>query len=453
MIIEKWAEHLTSIKYEDLDREAVRWAKLRILDVLGCIAAGAFAEGNEKLVEIVKDWGGRPESTIFMFGIKVPLINAAMVNCIFARSFDFGPVHPEYEGKGVPGHISETSIPSALSIGEALRADGKRILTSLVLGEDIACRLLVASDFDLSQGWDCIGTVNAFAVTALYGYLFGLKEKEIRNAFGILLSLIGGSIQSVWDGSTSFKLIQGLPARNGIFAVQLAKASWTGPKDPLFSRFGYFKLFSSGKIQEEILTKDLGKKFYTDSVIKPYSSCRGTHGFIDCAITVQKKYGLKKEEIEEVVLIFPKGGLSSFVAKPFEIEDFPQANAIFSAQYTVASTFLRGPFSPLHLKETAIKDEEVVRFAKKIKMEESPEIKSAGIRVKTRDGREFFESITVPRGDRKGNPLSEAEIKGKFMENLAFAKKGLERKGERIIEIVENFEEIKDTEELVRFFS
>ena len=64
-----------------------------------------------------------------------------------------------------------------------------------------------------------------------------------------------------WDGTTAFKLGQGLAARNGIFSAQLAKAGWTGPDDPFFSRFGYYNLFTEGNVDKNILTNNLGKKY------------------------------------------------------------------------------------------------------------------------------------------------------------------------------------------------
>lgn len=454
MVIERWAEHVVQAKYETFDRETVEWAKTRILDILGCIVAGSQADGNRELVDLVREWGGTREATIFTYAIKVPAINAATVNSILARSLDFGPVHPEFEGRGFPGHISETTIPCALSLGEAVGKNGQEILTALIVGEDLASRLLAASSFDLSQGWDCIGTANAFSACAIAARLFGLHEKQTRDAFGMLLTLIGGSLQAVWDGCTCFKLIQGIAARNGILAASLARKGWTGPKDALFSNFGYFRLFTKGAV-EEVLTKDLGRKFHSDSSIKPYPSCRGTHPYIDCALAIFNKHGVRVHEIEEVTLFFPPNGLSSFIAQPFEIGPFPQGNAIFSVRYTVAVALTEGRFLPSHLRKEVIFNGEISSLARNIKLEESQDLPplSARIRIRTKDGREIVEFQPAPKGDKRANPLTREEIEKKFLENLSYGEKDLRGKGPKIMELVDRFEELPHIGELARILS
>jgi 2-methylcitrate dehydratase PrpD len=455
MVTMEWAAHIVRARYEAIGEETVHWAKTRILDILGCIVAGTKAQGSRELVDLVLEWGGKKEAQILVYGEKVPASNASMVNAILARSFDFGPVHPEFEGKGFPGHISETSIPCALAVGEALGKTGKEILTALIVGEDLASRLLAASEFDLSQGFDCIGTANAFASCAISARLMGLDEVETRNAFGILLTLIGGSLQAVWDGCTSFKLVQGVAAKNGVLAASLAKKGWTGPKDALFSRHGYFSLFTKGVAHEEVLTRDLGTRFYTDSSIKPYPSCRGTHPYIDCALAIQKKHGIRGEEIEEVTLYFPPKGLSSFISQPFELGPFPQGSAIFSVQYTVAVALLEGRLLPSHLEPEAISRPDIVSFAKAIRLEESTDLLplSGRVKVRTKDGREIVEFQPVPRGHRRASPLSREEIERKFLNNLTYTGRGLEHRAERILELVEKFEELPDIGRLLGIFS
>ena len=44
--------------------------------------------------------------------------------------------------------------------------------------------------------------------------------------------------------------------------------------------------FTDGIKDSEMLTKDLGKKFWGDRTFKPYPSCRAIHGLIDCALKI-----------------------------------------------------------------------------------------------------------------------------------------------------------------------
>ena len=158
------------------------------------------------------------------------------MNCVMARSFDYEPVGIVYEGEFLASHISGTTVMTAITLGEMMNINGKELVSSLLVGDDIASRMLIASGFHLNRGWCNTGTINAVGATAIAGRLLGLNEQQIRNALGIVLSQLAGSVQNVWDGCTIFKLPQGLSARNAIFSAQLAKAGWTGPEDMLLSR-------------------------------------------------------------------------------------------------------------------------------------------------------------------------------------------------------------------------
>jgi 2-methylcitrate dehydratase PrpD len=67
-------------EYADLPQGDIDITKLAILDTIGCMIAGAMAPGCNSVKEQVISWGGKPESTIIIFGNKVPSPNAAFVN-------------------------------------------------------------------------------------------------------------------------------------------------------------------------------------------------------------------------------------------------------------------------------------------------------------------------------------------------------------------------------------
>ena len=281
-----------------------------------------------------------------MYGGKVPAANAAMVNCILCRSFDYEPVSPVVEDSMAPGHVSGTTVMTALSLSEATGANGRELLIAMLLGDDLAARLLNTCEFTLALGWDGNGTANALGATAIAGRLLGLNESQLRNAFGLVLSQLSGSAQNITESTTAFKLPLGLAARNAIFSAELALAGWTAPKDALQGKFGYYDLFTSGIRNEELLTKDLGKKFWGDRTFKPYPSCRGTHAPIDCALDIVNNHGIDPDSIEKVTVHLPQGALNGVLAKPWEIGEFPHGDAIFSFRFTVATALLNGSVRP-----------------------------------------------------------------------------------------------------------
>ena len=449
--IEKLAANVLDTDFDNFDPATLESTRYRIIDTVGCLIGGSGDTGNPELAGLLQDEGGREEATILVHGGKVPVGNAAMVNSVMSRSFDFEPVSPLVDGVNTPGHISGTTVPTAISMSEAVNASGRELITALLVGDDIAARVLAASGFGFTLGWDGTGTVNAFGAAAIAGQLLGLNKLQMRNAFGIVLNQIGSTFQIIWDGTTAFKLPQGLSARAGVFSAQLAKAGWTGPEDALFSKFGYYKMFTEGCQKPEDLSRDLGRAYYADGTIKPYPCCRIPHAAIDCALAIVRKHGIKAEEIQEVNLDLAQGGIDHICGSPFKIGAFPHGNAAFNYQYVVATAFLYGSVKPEHFTEKAIRDPRITDFIGKIKLTASAYVKfeAARLAVTLKDGREFTDSCDVAKGDPRHNPMSKDEIIAKFWTNIEFSAKISKQKATKLLQMLQNLEELDSARKLI----
>ena len=450
-IIEDLVRNILGIRYESFDKETVEQAKDRMIDTVGCIVGGAKGPGCRRVADLAKKWGGEKKSTILVHGVKAPAHTVAFVNTLMARSFDFEPVEPYVEGIPTPAHISGTTVPTALAVAEERAASGKELITALILGDDLTSRLVAASGFSFDLGWDNTGTVNMFGATAIAGRLWGLDEARMLNAFGIVLNQMAGSFQSVFDGTLCFKLPQALAARAGIFSVELANGGFTGVKDPLLSKHGYFALYCRTP-RPEALTKDLGKIFYADRTFKPYPCCRLTHAAIDCALELVHTHDLRAEEIDLVTLNVTPVAYRSFVGQPFEIGDVPQANAAFSLRYTVANALLRRSVTLEHFTEKFIRAPKVVDLANSMKLTGTmaPEkMFNTDLEVRTKDGRTFAAHTDVPKGDTFHHPLSREEIREKFRTNVKFSRAVAKENAEKALRLLERLEEVDDVRKII----
>jgi 2-methylcitrate dehydratase PrpD len=450
--IDQLVANVLETRFENFDDATVEHAKNRIIDVVGCLIGGANASGNLPLVNLIREWGGKEEATILVHNGKAPACNVAMVNSIMARSYDFEPVDVSVDNTIVPHHTSGTTVMTAVAMGEVKSVNGKELITSLLVGEDVAARVLAASDFDFEAGWDGTGTVNMFAAAAIAGRALGLNKLQMRDAFGMVLNQMAGSFQNLWDGTTSFKLPQGLSARNGIFSAQLAKAGWTGPEDSLFGQFGYYRLYARGRLHPEVLTKDLGKKYYSDVTFKPYSACRTTHPAIDCALALVQKHHVNSEEIKEVTLYVPRGALDGFCGQPFRIGRFPYGNANFSYYYTVATALLRKSVKPEHFSDASIADPQIRELIGKMKLAELPgaSFQSANLKIILKDGKEFSEFTDSPKGNSVRNAMSKDEIIAKFWANVEFSQTVTHGNADRLLRLLEKTEELDQVDRFVQ---
>lgn len=448
--LEELVANVVGTRFDSIDRISIERAKWRIIDCLGCLMAGANAAGCRETVELVGTWGGAGESTILVHGIKGPALNVAMVNSLMTRSFDFEPVEAEGETLTSPAHISGTTVPTALAMAERQGASGKELLAALIVGDDLAARLGVASGFDFALGWDNTGTINPFGATAIAGKLLNLSEKQMANAFGIVVNQLGGSMAHVWDKVMVFKLPIALAARNGIFSAEMAARGFTGLKDPFLGNHGYFSLYCPNHDLAG-LTRDLGKRFYADCVIKPYSACRATHCAIDTALKIAGENAIDTEKIAEITVHLTKGVLNAFTGQPFVLGETPQIDGAFSIRYTVATALLRKGIKPAYFTDECTRDPRIRRLIDKMKLvaaippEKAP---ATEIQVRMDDGTVFAAGTAFPKGDIYRTPLTPDEIRGKYRGNAAFSRTVSIENSERVLEMVESLEKIDDVRKI-----
>ena len=113
--------------------------------------------------------------------IKRPADIVAMVNCIFGRSFDWGPlVIIMDDGERHASHNSETTVLTAVTVGASKGISGKELITSLVAGDDLVARVQIGSGgghpgrmpagaLRRGGGFDEWGTKTTFGATAIAG--------------------------------------------------------------------------------------------------------------------------------------------------------------------------------------------------------------------------------------------------------------------------------------------
>jgi 2-methylcitrate dehydratase PrpD len=447
------AGNVVTTSFQSLNKEVVQRAKWRILDAIGCAMAGVKAPGCEMMLNVVKEWGGKEECTVIGHGIKIPAPNAAMMNSLMTRSFDFEPIEAEGETKSSPAHISGTTIPTALAVAEKQGASGKDLVTALMIGDDLACRLGMASGFDFALGWCNTGTINQFGATAIAAKLLGLNEKQVFNAYGITLNQVAGSMAAVFDKTMAFKLPISFSSRNGIFSAELAKQGFVGVNEPFLGPRGFFALYCSKNHDTSGLVKDLGKRYYADVIIKPYSSCRATHPFIDCALQFVGNKDFKAEDIASVTIHTSKGMIDGFCGQPFLRGETPQVAGAFSIRFTVATTLLRKIVKPEFYKDEYILDPKIDVLIEKMELigDIAPgKLPMVEMTIKMKSGKELKADLSFPKGDFRNTALTDEEIKAKFRSNVVYGGMVSKQNSEKAITLIDKLEDLKDVRELMK---
>jgi 2-methylcitrate dehydratase len=436
------AAYTANLSFAELDSATVEKAKHRILDLVGCLIGGLPGSGNAALLDVVHEGGGTPEASVAGMPWKTSAAQAAMVNAVIARSYDFEVMTVGIGGQYIGSHDSPTTCMTALALSERGKLSGKEFITALVVGDDIAARLLGASGLDFRLGWDGAAIYPPIPAAAIASRLIGLSAQQTQDAFGLTVDTIAGSNQNTWDSATDWKLQQGLAARNGIFAAELAKRGWVGIGDALRAPYGLFSQYTAGCARPDLLTADLGKTFHAEEYFKPYPACGASHTSLECALDIRAKNNLSAHDIQRGVVYVSAPSFTSTLTKPFEPGRYAHCGANFSIQFQVANALLHGSVEQGHYADAALRSPELTAMVKKVSLQPLKEGHSGvEIEITTQNGSVLTEHHSGTPSRYPGlNPLSYDEIVAKFRRQVAFSDFVSDKTALEIIRRVANLE-------------
>ena len=337
-----------------------------------------------------------------------------------------------------------------MAAAERAGASGKEFITALALGDDITARLGAASGFSVYAGWDNTNTINGLGATTIVGKLSGLDEAQLRNAYGIDLNTLGSSMDNVNDKTMAFKFPMAWAARNAFISADLAKCGLTAAHDAFGGKKGYFFLFCGDAQKPELLCEDLGKVYYADIVIKPWSSCRVTHPYIDATMQIVNANNPDPTKIAKVIAHTTPKTAAGFCCTPWEVTEDFQPSAAFSIFFTVACALAKHDVRPeLMATKEAVCDPLINEII--AKMEISPsldpdEYVTGNVTVIMEDGTEYFARCENVKGNIYHNPMTDEEILDKFYKNVAG--KLTREQADKVIETVNRLEELESITEL-----
>ena len=107
------AKRITSMKYEQLPAEAVKWTKISLVDTIASALAGA-GEAGPRIAEKVLGFGGKSGGNCLVWGTNhrtVPL-DAASINGTTTHALDY-----DYCNNALAGHPSAALLPAIIALG------------------------------------------------------------------------------------------------------------------------------------------------------------------------------------------------------------------------------------------------------------------------------------------------------------------------------------------------
>ena len=424
-ISEAFSAFTTATRFEDIPAATRERAKHLMLDAIGIAFASTTFDFAPASLAGARALGGAGESTVIGMHARLPLRDAVMLNGILMHGLDYDDTH-------VPGvlHPTVSVLPTVLAQGAALGAGGRDVLAAYVIGVEAAARLGTVARGGFHQvGFHPTGLVGAFGCALAAGRLLGLDCAQLTMAQGVALSMAGGSLEFLEDGSWTKRLHPGWAGVAGITAATLAKHGFVGPRAAYEGRFGLYASHMGKQpvaADYALATADLGRDWAIHEVaVKPFPLCHFTHGCADAAIALHRR-GVNPAEIRHVRALVPQEVVKT-VCEPVANKRRPKNDydAKFSIPFIVATALAKGRVGLAELEPDALLDTALLALADRVDYEVDPnagfpKYYSGEVVLTMNDGRVLRHREQVNRG-AADRPITEAEIVAKFFENATIA--------------------------------
>jgi 2-methylcitrate dehydratase PrpD len=426
--------------FRDIPENVTEQAKLCILDWLGSALAGSLQPPAKIIRDLVKENGGRKESTVLGSRTKNSCVNAALANGVMSHIVEFDDLHVESII-----HPAAPVIPASLAVAETNGSNGQDLITSVVLGYDVEIRIGLAMNLSHYRYWHSTGTCGTFGAAAAAGKILNLDEEKMKHALGIAGTEASGLIEVF--GTMSKPLNAGKAAQNGVIAALLAKKGFTSTKKILESDRGYCQA-SSQSPNLNLITLDLGKRFeILNDSFKNHASCGHTHSALDAALKLAKEHEIKPDTIGQVTVeTYPIA--VEIVGRNYTPKTSSEGK--FSLPYCMAVALIYGKVGLTEFSSKKLKDRKVLELSRKVTVEAGREFDStklwwAKVTIRKTDGTELSCTIEIPKG-HPHNPLSNTELAKKFRDLASLTLPT--RRVNKIIETVTKLESLKNVKSL-----
>ncbi|MGY4305068.1 2-methylcitrate dehydratase PrpD [Bradyrhizobium sp. USDA 4369] len=304
------AAYVADLKYDAIPPEVLDRAKVLTLDFLGsAIRARREAESTPSVVKMLAalklDSAG--EATVFGDSRTWTPAVAALLNGTMGHSLDFDDTHADSSL-----HPSAPVVPAAFAVGEMVGASGREVLTAIVAGYEVCCRLGNALDptSHYARGFHPTATAGTYGAAAAAGKLFGLSEQQLIYAFGVSGSQAAGSLQFLVNGAWNKRYQVGASAMNGVIAATLAKNDFVGAIESVEGKHGLLVGYTDTPHREKAVA-GLGTTYETMKIgVKPYPSCRYTHAAIDAIIALRREHNLTPDQVKRVEIGLHRNGIT-----------------------------------------------------------------------------------------------------------------------------------------------
>src|ERR1700733_5730951 len=416
------ADRIADVAFDALPVAASHWAKVAILDTVGCTLAGA-GEPCARIVDRVTT-AGAPMGQCLVFGTdhRVSALDAALINGTAAHALDFDDC-----SNTLGGHPSAPILPALFALAETRIVDGRAFVAAYVAGWETETSIARGINFHhYEKGWHPTATIGVFGSTAACCHLLRLAPDVTATALGLAATFASGLKANF--GTMTKPLHVGHASRNGLLAALLASEGFTANAGAIEHKQGFLYVFNgAGNFDADAILRDWGRPWdivQPGVAIKQYPCCGSTHPAVDAMLSLVREHGLTPGMVERVdSWTHPRR-----LAHTDRPDPQSELDAKFSVQYCLARALLDRRVSLEHFEGDSFRDPAIRALLPRIHAAPHPEMSMAstehfGAEVKAAltDGRVLTAKVARPLGRGPENPLPIELLEAKFLNCAARA--------------------------------
>lgn len=426
-----------------------------VIDAIGVMtAASGLGEGCGAFVALAKESGESGPCSVLGFDFRTSPVMAAFANGAMAHALDFEDTHD-----ATLVHPHAAVVPAALAIAEfAGGISGRAFIDAVAIGADLSCRLALGLTESVEKrGFYFIPMLSAYGAAAAAARLLKMSEAEI------VQSLALASCQAVFsDAMVAYPpshlraVRDGFSARAGVTAAMLARRGLQAFDRPIEGPGGLYANFARGRFDAARMLDSLGDVFEGANVsFKPWPSCRGTHAFVEAALSLVKDNAVDPDRIARIdITVSP---FFAVLCEPPEQKRRPKTaiDAKFSIPFTVAVALAQGNVTLRDFSQERLTDPKLLALADKVRHTVEPawtqdQSTRGALKLTLADGSSTIREVIDPLGHPR-NPMDENAMRRKFVECLAVARHPVDAAAVR--QIAERLEEIESVADMREMFA
>jgi len=397
-----YLHHLMAQPVQEAERQA---AGRLLVDSIGCALGGLH---DEVTVRTLRAMSPQADGVgILGHMTRLRPADALLVHGAAIRCMDFNDVFSRRNNH----HPSEFVVPIVLALAEKGKWTGARTIEATALGYRIFLAMGEMWEGLLGRGWAPASTLGRSTAAALVGLLQDQPDDVVINAMAIA-TITAPTLGVVFKGELSHtkSLVNGMAARAGWEAVELAAAGITGPRDAFEGTAGFDQMSGGAFIPPD---QDGPMLTAADVSLKAYPTVFMTHTAIAAAIQLSDQV---RGPLRRIRVHAPEKVVTMAAAESRWRISTREA-AQFSLPLAVATALMNGACGIAQLTPERLNAPDV-KAALSV-METAVEPRWSGyeggrVEVELDDGQSLSAEILAAPG-HPANPMTEAQVLEKFV--------------------------------------